>query len=79
MGPEHARLDHHAEVWGKRHLATPGSRWGCRAVSSLPHRGGVHHTEVPVKGMTLAVAPLPLALDDDAVVLTRALTLMFGL
>jgi hypothetical protein len=65
VGPELARPDHHAEVWGKRHAATPRSR-GCRGASSLPHRGGVRRTEVPIEVTT----PLTAALDGDVAVLT---------
>jgi hypothetical protein len=58
---------------GKLHAATHRS-WGCRGVSSLPHRGGVCHIEVTVE----VVAPLSVKLDGDAVVLTRATALKFG-
>jgi hypothetical protein len=70
---EFALPDHHAEVWGNRHAATLRSR-GCRGASSLPHRGGVHRAEVPIE----VAAPLPAALDGDAAILTRAVTLEFG-
>jgi hypothetical protein len=45
------RPDHHTEVWGKCHAATLRSRRGCRGVSSLPDRGGVRRTEVPIEVM----------------------------
>jgi hypothetical protein len=38
----------------------------------LPHRGGVHHIKVPVEVVTLAATPLPLALNGDMAILTRA-------
>jgi hypothetical protein len=65
VGPQLAWPDHHVEVWGKRHAATPRSR-GCRGVSNLLDRGGVHRTKVPVD----VAAPLPVVLNDDATVLT---------
>jgi hypothetical protein len=75
VGPELARPDHHAEVWGKRHAATPRSHRGSTGVSGLPHKGGIHRTEVPIE----VAKPLPLALDGDVAVLTRAATLEFAL
>jgi hypothetical protein len=48
------------------HATTPRSRYGCRGASSLPHRGGVRRTEVPVE----VAAPLSATLDGDAGVLT---------
>jgi hypothetical protein len=44
----------------------------------LPHRGGVYHIKVPIEVATLAVVPLPLALDGDTTILTRATVLEFG-
>jgi hypothetical protein len=61
-------------VWGKRHAVTSRSHRGCRGASILPHKGGVHRTKVPIE----IAAPLMLALDGDAVILTRAATLEFG-
>jgi hypothetical protein len=55
------------EVWGKCHAAIPVSYRGCRGAGSLPHRGGVQCIEVPIE----VVAPLSLALDGDAAILTR--------
>jgi hypothetical protein len=72
VGLKLAWPDHHAEVWGKHHPATPRSHRGRRGVSSLPHRGGVHHIKVPVEVVTLAATPLPLALNGDMAILTRA-------
>jgi hypothetical protein len=43
----------------------------------LPHRGSVHRIIVPVEVVTLAAVPLHLALDVDAVILTRASALEF--
>jgi hypothetical protein len=76
---ELARPNHHVEVRGKRHATTPRSCRGHGGVCSLPHRGSVHCIKVPIEVVTLAVAPLPLALDGDVAVLTRATTLKFGL
>jgi hypothetical protein len=53
----------------------PDLMWGCRGASSLPHRGGVHRTEDLVDIAVL----LSLALDGDAVILTRAAMLEFSL
>jgi hypothetical protein len=44
----------------------------------LPHKGGVHRIEVSIEVATLAAAPLPLALNGDAVVLTRVMALEFS-
>jgi hypothetical protein len=44
----------------------------------LPHRDGVHHIKVPIEVTTLVVAPLPLALDGDAVDLARVMALELG-
>jgi hypothetical protein len=43
-------------------------------VSSLPHRGGVCCTKVPIE----VVAPLSVALYGDAAVVTRSTVLEFG-
>jgi hypothetical protein len=48
-------------------------------VSSLPNKRGVHRIEVPIKVATLAAAPLPVVLDGDVAILTRAMALEFGL
>jgi hypothetical protein len=74
VASELARPHHYAEVWVKRHATTPRSR-GCKGVSSLPHRCGVFRTEVIVE----VVAPLSVAFDGDAAILTRAAVLGFGL
>jgi hypothetical protein len=47
-------------------LSPPDPTWGRGGATSLPHRGGVQRTKVPVK----VAAPLPLALDGDATILT---------
>jgi hypothetical protein len=77
MGLEHAWPDHHTEVWGKRHTTSPRSHRGRRGASDLPNRGSVHLIKVPVEVAILAAAPLPLALDGDAVVLARSIGLEF--
>jgi hypothetical protein len=71
--PKLAWPDHHVEVWGKRQAATPRSQ-GCRGVSGLPHKGGVHHTEVTIE----VAAPLTAALDGDASILTWVMMFEFG-
>jgi hypothetical protein len=48
-------------------------------MSSLLQRGGVLRIKVHIKVATLAVAPLPLALNGDMAILARATTLEFGL
>jgi hypothetical protein len=73
VGLEFVRPNHHVKVWDKRHAAIPRSR-GCRGVSIMPHKNGVHRTEVTVK----VAAPLSVALDGDVVVLTRVTGLEFG-
>jgi hypothetical protein len=64
VGLELAQLDHHAEVQGSS-MHPPPPRQGCRGASSLPHRGGVHRTKVPIEVVTLAATPLPLVLDGE--------------
>jgi hypothetical protein len=59
-GLELLRLDHHAEVWGKHHAATPRSRQRRWGASGLPHRSSVHRIKVPIEVATLVVVPLPL-------------------
>jgi hypothetical protein len=44
----------------------------------LPHSSGVDRIKVPIEVATLTAKPLLLALDGDAVVLTRAMALKFG-
>jgi hypothetical protein len=56
------------------HAAIPRSHQGCRGASSLPHRGGVCRTKVPIE----VAAPLPATPDGDAAVLTQATTLKFS-